>query len=485
LPRWLTTVAASVVALGSASAAPASPTDAVRAALEDCRRLPPAVRVQARYLDLTALPEGERADAVRVFKYHANSLSREPEMGDPVPVGKTLVRLHLADYGWKAEVWDRLAEIDPYYHATVEVQKAGYYAYDQYGRGYWQAGKKVKQTGTAPWLPPREMAELVAMTQSAAPLLRADWWFAQTSRQLDGRNQNAKAGYYDFLGVKSRDDFFRLVKLREKDSVEVGKEIRAVLERSGVATQNRQVVRLQSLTGGVWFTLDTDDSTGKGNALENIRAGQFQHKAEEFFAPLANGLFAFLLCDEKGNLQATAPDFIGADDSPGRSGRDARIHVGISCLRCHGAEDGLRSIDDWARRTLRLPLGVATKDYDEIVRLRRQYTSNLDRQLRKDREVFSEAVRDCVQMTVPELSRAYNRLYEGYWLRDVTVAQAARELGVTEERLIEAVKDYGKRYKTLPAVLAPFVADPPGTVRVEHWEEYQSVVNEIVGTYRP
>jgi hypothetical protein len=444
----------------------ADPGAALAAALADCRRLPTDVRTQARYLSLENLPEDYRPEALKVLAFQVNSLSRSPDLVAPKVVSAGLVRVLLVDYGWDRKVWEKLADVDPYYHVQVKEQWPG--GVDpRYGR-YFPAGT-YRYPAPAPWLDAACAADLYRLTDSETPVVRADWWFVQGVRQLSLTNKQTGVGYYDWLGLKDRKDFERLIRLSAKDSRDLGKETRAALERSGVAQQGRQVVRFQALTGGAWVSLDTDDNTGEGNPVRNLRGGDYVHKAEEHYGVLPNGLFAFFLCDDKGARQDTAPDFIGPDDSPLRSGRDARIHVGLGCVRCH--VEGLRGIDDWVRRQ---PKVISSPDYRELLTLRRQYLSNLARQLERDRAVYAEALAECNGLKPAENARAVARFWDRYVEQPVGPKEAAAELGVAVETLRERLSGNGD------LLLAGLAAEPPVPLRREHFEEIFPVLAPIV-----
>jgi hypothetical protein len=451
-----------------------SPSSALSAAVADAARLPPTVRVLTRYLDLSALPPTMRADAIKTLAFHTNQLSRNPEFVRPRAVNDELLAVVLTDYGWKSTTWEKLANIEPYYHVQLLEQWPGGYS----GATFYKPGR-YRTPAAAPWLDAKQIAYLIIATQSQAPIVRADWWFVQSARQLSLDNNQTGAGYYDWLGITKRADFERLVKLNAKDSIEIGKEIRAAVERSGVATQNRQIVRLQALTGGYWTTLDTDDSTGRGNAIRNLGRGDYQHLAEEIYAPLSNGLFAYFLGDVNGKRQDSAPDFIGADDSPLRSGKDARIHVCKSCIACH--TDGLRSIDDWVRRTLRSPLGLQSPDYAKYVELRRQYFSNLDRQLNRDREVYADAVKELTGWTTGANAIAFANLWNWYAIRDRSLEDIAREIGRDPAAFRAALQTYAAKTGTLDLVLAGLLQDPQSRIRVEMVEELMPVIYQAAG----
>ncbi|MFX8805542.1 hypothetical protein ABTM67_20535, partial [Acinetobacter baumannii] len=66
--------------------------------------------------------------------------------------------------------------------------------------------------------------------------------------------------------------------------------------------------------GRRWKTLDSNLARGKSNAIQALRKGDYQHKAEEHYGFLPNGLFAFLLATDKGVRQDTAPaNVVGGD----------------------------------------------------------------------------------------------------------------------------------------------------------------------------
>src|SRR5262249_12399155 len=258
-------VAALLLFLAAAGAAAAG--DALALALADARALPPDARPHVRYLELPgSLPERARAEFLKVLAFHVNSLSREaafaPPAGHPAPVlaSPTLARVYLPDYGWDSKVYERLGPLDPYYHVKVrttefeevdELQTVGrYYLGGRPVRpgtpgavwvdeGKEPTGRKIKRpkggarakdvTAAAPWLDAAAIAELVALTQSQVPLLRADWFFVQTARELDREDVKTNAGYYEFLGIASRGDILRLTGLDEKVSRRIQREVAAIV----------------------------------------------------------------------------------------------------------------------------------------------------------------------------------------------------------------------------------------------------------------
>jgi hypothetical protein len=479
----------------AAPAVLAGPREALAASLADARALPALVAQQQLYLDMSDLPAGYRIEAARVIDFHANQLSRNPLLVParrvyPTPhptalllgpqqlvfgaygairiAAPDLLALNVVTYGYSTAAREKLAVVDPYFHQLIPWP-GGVWPKD--GRHYAAGTFRYAVPGF--WLDQQQSAELALRTNSAAPLVRASWWLAQTSRQIGTNGKENGIGYYDFLGLKKRADFEKLVKVSDRDSVEFGREIMAAIDRSGISEQNRQVLRLQGLAGGAWRTFDTDDSTGRGNAIRNLKRGDYDHKAERHFAVLSNGLLAMLLCAADGTLQAVAPDFVGQNHGTLQRGTDMRIHTG-RCWECH--VEGLKQIDDWARRNLKQPLRLDAVLPADVEILRRQYFSDLRKNLERDNAIFAEAVKEITGgWTTQETARAYARLYYGYLLRDRDLADIAHEMGVVPDRLRAALATEGfpppVGVGRLDAVLAGLLTE--GTARVEMIEELQ------------
>ena len=497
-----------------------SPAEATLAAYQDILTLPPPQRQHARYLWWPR--GGGEQDATNLLKARAqlNFLSDQGAMGDPVLVAPGLVRFHVADYGFdkknKLQVWEKFTRTDVYFHARwkflADAAVTVYYPAGDYDGKYFPATateKNVKAGDTldrpAPWAnPPVDIGkgiggfaqdELRRHTYSEAPILYGDWFLVQTARQLSIRNVNEGTGYYDFLGIKNRQDFFRLAGLDEQAAIQLYQEWRAVIAVSDISQQNRQLVLLRGTTGLVWGTLDVFQQKDRGVAKENLRRGEFQADAEEWIAHLANGLpVTGLFKGQDGTAQETAPDKIGGNDSPFNIGRDPRIHVGtLTCLGCHGTDkDYLKPFDDWVRKSHRAGRALL-QDPDKRVELelRSNYLRpEIYRHLDRDREDFAFAFRQLTTskskpkgMSIAE----FTRLYYGWWnqyveYRDtpITATVAARELGVPPEKFLQALRRYNDTRGGSDLMLGDFLGEPPGQLTRLEWEASYAYAQSIV-----
>lgn len=471
----------------------AGPGDGVALAAADLARQPEAARPHLRYLSLYAIPERQRAEWVRVLAFHSNSLSREAELTPPVLVAPDLLRVSLKDYGWDPKVWDRLAKIDPYHHATIEsekvVEEQRYHPGGEVNGTYYAPGtytfrtrEKVKALAAAPWLPAKEAAYLAAQTRSLAPVVRGDWFLSQTAIQKD-----RAAGYYDFLGLgKSQKDFERLVGADEAAAKRVKREIKALVARSGVTLQNRVINRYGAITGGYWITYDYKESTARRNVLRFLDkdVDPEDGDAAESYGVLPNGLFAFFLADGAGVRQDTAPDFIASDSQA--TGTDRRVHVGMSCVRCH--VEGIRPIDDWARKVYRGNLKLAAVDHDQFVRFRQLYLSDLERWVRRDSADYAEVLAGLTGWKPSEAARAYGRAWDAYVETDLTLEAVALETGYPAATVTAALKTYatpGRGIPPLDPVLAGLIAEQPVPMRRDHFEEVFPLLMRILMGYKP
>lgn len=487
-----------VFLLLAASVCASSPAEAVVSASAHIARVPNQDRPYIRYFSIYNIPERERATFLRVFAFHCNSLSRKAKLTHPQPVDKDLFYIDLRDYKWDTKVFERLAQVEPYFHAILEVTEEKYESVpwpggDWEGRYYppnsFNYQKKVKKTKKqsvlAPWLPVKEVKYLASETESAVPIVRADWFFRQTAI-----NEERVAGYYSFLNLKKRDDYFDLVALDIKKAQDREREIASIFQRSGVARFNRQIYRFGSLDGGVWQTRDVlKKQTQDGNAVNNLN-GDYKHNAEEYYGPLPNRLFAYYLSSDKGDQQDKAPPEIGSDTSS--TSNDGNIHIFLSCVRCH--VEGLRPLKDYGRKLFQGSTKLVVYDKEKFERLERLYLLPLQNDYDDD---LAKYVRALIQLNGADWTPAKNaNSYKQVWKTvnddDVTLEVAVRELGggITKEKLVAALRGYASPPphglgQLVPNALLAFMKEEPLPMLRDHWEECYPVVMNAIKGYVP
>lgn len=453
-------------------------SDDLSQAAHDAARLGPLVASRTRYLSLHTVPIDQRDDALKVLTYWANSLSKKADFGVFRRVSPEVYAVNIDAFGWNAKVWDKLADEDPYYHVRLKVEAGseGQFWYPADGKtkaGYYPA--KAENAGTitalAPWLEPRTAAELIALAQSPAPILRADWWFSRVAIQAD-----RQVGYYDFLEVKDRAAFEKLVFLDLKESQRAERERAGVVARSGVANFPRQIFRYQSITGGYWVTKDAlDNNRDERNALRQTFE-RYKHQAEEHYGVLPNGLFAYFLSDDKGVRQDTAPDKIGADRTA--PGNDPRIHVGLSCVRCH--VEGIRPINDWSRRIFSVKSPYVSADPAEAEKYQRIYLGELAEHVNDDTDYYAKRLKKLTGTKPDEMAKLVGKFWQTYVEADLLPADSAAEVGIPEKEYLDKLRAYFRDQAPADPVLASHIADPPVPIRRDDWEQLVPLVVPIV-----
>lgn len=440
----------------------AAPPDVIAGARQDIESIPDDVRPYIRFLSLDEIKPEARDIASQVLSGHVNSLSRESETVPVVRVG-SLLRINLKDYGWPVETWEKLAKADPYYHVKVATDWPG---------GIWPADGKTYAKGTfryvqdalAPWMAegengPANLAALVGATRSQVPVIRADHFFNLTAAAVD-RDPN----YYTFLGIKNLADYQKLVGFdpkRKRNKVET----RESVAESGVSLQPRAIVRQDTDEGGfLWTTLDIRKATDRVNPLrvlgrdfeKNWNEANKKDAAQELIGSLPNGMVAYGLFNNAGELQDSAPDFIASDTLA--HGRDKRVHNPVSCVRCHEGRS-LQSIDGWVRGTFQDPLSLNAPDYENLRLQRQQYGKKLDPILERDKELYERSVIEATDVYVARRglpdrlgglkAKDYHQAYAALWHRtedfQFDLDAAAADLGVPAAKLRVALEQTVRR----------------------------------------
>lgn len=420
-------------------------TDAVRAAARDAAQAGPAA-AHYRYLWLAESRPAERRAAFQILSAHVNSLSRQPLVSPPAIVladgqavaanqlageaqwaAAVLLRVDLEDYLFERFTWDGLSDQDPYFSVSVVEHWPG--GNDRNGK-YWPAGN-YRSRATAPWLAETvedaaAIKQLVELTQARAPLLRADNFLWQTAIQAE-----RTVGYYGLLGIAKRDDYLRVVGLDLKASRQFSPEFLAVITNSGVAREPRRIARFPSLGGAVYATFDNKAALNEANPIRFLNGG-FKHQAEEYFGTLPNGFWAVGLFAANGDRQESAPDFVGFDRHT--ESNDGRIHVGLSCFRCHAAA-GLQDFKDSVKNLYGFPQVLQTPSAAKALEVKQRYFQAIAGRMKRDREVYAEALRAASGLTPEQYARTLSTYFARYDA-PVTVEAAAAELGVTPAVLL-------------------------------------------------
>lgn len=490
-----------------------SPYMAVKVVHFDAMRIP---QEEARYMRYLWLPhERDKLTAVYVtLKYHANRLSRTGKFGEFVFITQDVVRFDTRDFLWDEllHIYEKFAKIDFVFHqkakllqdAHVEVVWPGGvdsdYGDEEFEAGIYEAVKKKAGDVIdipARNLPQKEIHDLRRHLYTEVPILMSSWWFVQTVRQISIRNTDDGVGYYNWLKIKNRNDFFKLVGANEKVALERFMQWRAAVQISGISQQSRQILFMPAIShGGTYGTLDTFKQQGRGQPRRNLRPGEFAHNAEEWYGFGANGLDINALFNNEGVPQASAPDQIGPDDSSLRIGHDARVHVNLSCIRCHGvSKDMLQPVEDCIRKMFRLGGPFFLQDPNKKVmvhELEPLYLRDLNEHIEDDRIKFARGVARCTAtpfrpqgLSCSQITQLYGNYWNDYVERPVTPQVAARELGVSVEHLVNSLWQYNQKRKGIDLILAEFLDVERGKLTRLEWEDSYQLAAMICSGVHP
>lgn len=496
------------------ASSPSSPAVAVAAASADIFRVDPRDRKYIRYQSLYVVAKADIPNFLKVHSYVANSLSRAATLkkSETCLVQPDLLRLDLRDYEWPIEVYDKLATVDPYFHMPVievKFKEEKSFVWTPWPGGVFSDGKEYPKNafqykkevikkvpdGTAGtpinvapfWIDAEKYKLLAKETDSKAPILRADWFLIQVLQ-----NEDRVAGYYAFLGLKKRDDFFKLIGFDEKLAQDGSREVASIIKESGVSRLPRQIFRFGARDFGYWQTRDAfGRSHGKRNAL-NALDKDFDFQAQRHFGFLPNGLFTYYLSDKNGVQQDTAPPQVGPDTSVTTEAGDA-IHIFRGCAICH--LEGLRPLKDWSRNTFtKSALAAFDNDPDKAKekfrRLDQLYLQPMERWYQRDNRDFAQTLVELngVDWTPAKNATELSKLWDAWENRKVTIELACVELGdgVTPKGLSDQLNLYAKpiadkgKGTPLPPTVLEFKQQPAGTMLRPHFEEAYPFLQAVV-----
>ena len=359
----------------------------------------------------------------------------DPEFG-------TILAIDMRDYGWDEWHWNEVAKLYPY---ALKVSS-------------------------------RSATNIYRLTQTRIPYLRADWFIAMASRpplyhRLLNIPVNAKA-LESQLGVDIFENFNQ------------GKLARAAFQESGVSQQNRMVERHDTTGGGryYWKSYDIKPATGEkgdftrrplGPLFERAAGRQlaaFEHDGGEIIYSLPNGLQAYMLvAGNDQRIDQGPPDVVYDPNSHSGS---FLITNGISCMGCH--KHGMFA---WEKDEIR-PLFEDRRGQRVADKVLQLFPPNEQMQqlVQQDRDHFLTAltaaigpfvrVGDNQGRSIRDYEEPITKVSNRYLL-DVTMATAARELGLADAQQLAPLL----QLSTVRRLGLGNWNNPDGVVAREAWEK--------------
>lgn len=457
-----------------------------------------------RYISLYNYPRPIREKVAQSTAWVINSMSVKRQLRGPgyllVPgTDGTLMRVVFSDFGWPGKAWDNLAELgsgpelkrqaDPYFHFTIEqggfeiqkVEKTRQVARrDGYGRTYYvnetyHEEKKVevpnkKTFAAAPWLAmEKEHAKLgstigglALMCDSTNPILRADYFLA---------NAFVTPRYYEFFGLKAQaqggkeQDFRNIFGVDEKAVAKFASDLGAVSVDSRVTHNPRKLLRFPTIIhpggGFYWESQDAKAAIGKRNLMKRLLNAQFD--AKEIIALLPNGLQAYAVTDDKGNLVDVADADIALDFNTPL--KQKLIYPGRNCATCH--DTGMWDIQDRVRELSRGDIAALVPDPKEAVRIGDLFFSfDIKPLVQLDSVKYEASVTALTGLKSVANTKQYEQFLYSYLDKGITMEQVAYEVGLPVDKILRHLKGAVGPDHTLSGLLQK----TPIPIRRDLWE---------------
>lgn len=383
----------------------------------DLDTMPKSRAKGTRYLTLTHLASICTKDKfMDVYRQAAikliNGLSRSSDVVvlETIDPAKSVLRINIDDLGWDAADWETLVAEYPY--------------------------------GTRPDTQLNSVLQSATGTRTA--YVRADWFAFKAPRPV------GIGGLYEKL-LKLPNSFQELAKQQGVDLAANIKRFtaqRAGFQKSGVSAHNRLIERHPSKNGYFWTSYDFAGSRRKQSLFEFPLgpggANGFDHDGGETIFSLPNGFQAYYLNTAAGKQLDKGPvDIVRDLDNP----RDPSVINGISCMRCH--DQGMRKAKDDVRDAV-LQGRAFSKEVREQVEALYPPADKMDRIIADDAKRFADAMaraglNPTLKLNGVEMTFALSRAYE----EDISLEQAASELGLTKDEFLQAAQDADKQYKSL------------------------------------
>ena len=366
--------------------------DDAAVAVADFQRHQAAGR-DVRYLSLAGVPEAVHADFEAVLRFLVPYCSQATLLDDQVPVrvpGTSLLRIDLGGLRWDASEFSRMAARSPY-------------------------------------------------TSLASPLItRADWLIWEL------HDATASDAYYRLVygskPPKTRDEFLRFWGIVSDANLAFGS-----VEGASRVNKGKDGARWIEHYFGVgreaWGTRDVLRVGGRKDPL-NHPAGDFQHDAEEWFVlvpkvtlGVRGVMAATILADANGQIVHEAP--VKALEDYTLLAGDPRIRNPGSCISCHDGgsqEPSVNAVPDALKKGVLL---YARTDEDRR-RIEQFHLGGLRKELGRWREDYAAAIK-AVNGLSAEANAALFRIVLDWYRGDLSLGQAALELGTTPEELALAV----------------------------------------------
>ena len=315
-------------------------------------------------------------------------------------------------------------------------------------------GDRTRWAAPANHLGARGPALQQATNRVTIPLVDARRFIAAALSSIEV--QGVEGFYYQFLGVEpgrtTLEGYLEGVGASLAEARKLLAAEHALIRRSNVTGKERAIVAWRSQgvrpsvgTGLVSITLDLSDDSVT-NERKSFARNLLIETADgsELINETASGWLAYTLWNAEGQLVAEVPPEIAADHTiPAPHTR--RLQSAISCLRCHGSDEGWKQFQSWLPESDRLSIvGDASGNFDpgNITELQSRYGGDLSLAFRLGRDSYASRIFAVTRQDDPaNAHQAVANVYEKYIFAPVTAADVLAETGATSLDVFAGLAD--------------------------------------------
>ena len=256
--------------------------------------------------------------------------------------------------------------------------------------------------------------------------------------------QGVRPFYYEFRGIEagrtSLGDYLRSRGASLESARELLAAEHALVRRSNITGKERAIVAWRSQgvrpsvgTGLVSLTMDHADESVQDETKSFARNLLLETgDGYELILETASGWHEFTLWDANLKLVAEAPPNLASDHTiPAPHTR--RLQAAVSCIRCHGPDEGWKQFQSWLPESDRLSIvGDASGNFDpgNITELQSRYGGDLSLAFRLGRDSYASRIFAVTRQDDPaNAHQAVANTYEKYIFAPVTAADVLAETG--------------------------------------------------------
>ena len=372
------------------------------------------------------------AAELAAVSFMVNSVvSHSPNIQRLRAVAPDVYALDLATLECDGATWESLANAEPYFHERASKLETVKPFVHTDGKTYNQ--RRVWHYVAAE----RLGADLVALslaTSSNVPIVRGDWLVSVLSQNINGGR------YYAFrklqAGTTKLDPYLdsRGASRKQAERLRVDERIgllslvtakpRAIQIYQSAGTRATAGPSYAAITEDI-FDENLDPTSDAFRQLIDLRAD-----GREVMVSMPNGLIEWTLFDAAGTLVNTAPDNLVRDHKI-PAPYTARLNGIISCVRCHGPNNG------WQPAANEVLTGRAdiAGGQQLVAALAARYAYDPADMLETfdlARGAFSKNVFQATRLDAREASAAVSSVFDAYEYQTITLAQAAKEIGLKD-----------------------------------------------------